>query len=170
MWKTLNFLAGKSKQLEPTIKIEIDGKIVSEGTVVANKFNNFFSNIGPQLASTIPSNRDVNRFNTLTPIPDSIFMEPATKQEVILKIKNLDQNKSAGPDGLQANFIKHHHQIFSELIRDVFNESLENGKYPSCLKTARVIPIHKGGSKTDVNNYRPISILSVISKILEQML
>ena len=49
-------------------------------------------------------------------------------------------------------------------------ESVHNGSFPSCLKLARVIPIHKSGSKTDVKNFRPISTLPLIDKIFEGLI
>lgn len=169
-WRNINQLIGRKQEGKDDITLQIDGQLTADGPSVANAFNKFFSTIGPQLASTISSRREINKFGTLRPKPDSIFLRPTTAGEVVIKINELDTNKSCGPDGLSAMLIKTHHQAFSQLLRDVFNDCIKTGIFPPSLKTARVIPIHKAGSKTDVNNYRPISVLSVLSKILEQLL
>lgn len=66
--------------------------------------------------------------------------------------------------------MKTHHMFFATLLMDVFNEIIISGCFPNCLKNARVIPLFKSGDKMEVNNYRPISILQVMSKILEKLL
>ena len=67
-------------------------------------------------------------------------------------------------------FIKFSSTHISELLSQVINISIKTGKYPDHLKIAKVIPIYKKGSKTDPNNYRPISILSNLNKIFEKLL
>lgn len=170
MWKNLNRTIGKSDKPNDDVILQINGQDTSAGVDVANHFNDFFSSIGPQLASSLSSGMDVNKYNTLQRMPNSLFLRPATTEEVVLKIKELDTRKSAGPDGITAAFVKTHHQIFSILLRDMFNECVESGYFPDFLKVAKVTPIHKAGSRKDVNNYRPISVLSVLSKILEKLL
>lgn len=170
VWKNVNRILGKDKKATNTVKLTVDNHVTSDGPTVANAFNDFFCSIGPQLATSIHSNRNINKFNTLVPLRDSIYLQPATEQEVILVIKELDKSKSCGVDGISPEFVKHHHNIFAVLLCDLFNECISMGTFPNFLKIARVIPIHKGGSTMDVNNYRPISILSVLSKVLEKLL
>lgn len=170
MWSNLNSIIGRKQQDDDKINLLINGQQSADGPAVANAFNQFFSTIGPQLASTISSQRDINKFNTLNRVDESIFLGFATEREVAAKIMKLDTSKSQGPDNISARFVKSHQTFFATLLRDVFNDCVQFGSFPECLKTARVLPIHKGGSKTDVNNYRPISVLSVLSKILEQLL
>lgn len=99
-----------------------------------------------------------------------MFMSPTTCNEIILLIRDLDGAKSAGPDGIPVSFVKIHHQFFATLLAEVFNEIIETGIYPECLKTARVVPVFKNGDSTDLNNYRPISTLSILDKILEKLI
>lgn len=169
-WKNINKVLGRNKEGDNTLKLNVNGQATTHGPTIANAFNDFFSSVGPQLATSINSHREINKYGTLNPLCDSIFLQPASEQEVILKIKELDNGKSCGADGITAEFVKRHHNIFAVILRDSFNECVTRGRFPDCLKIARVIPIHKGGSKLDVNNYRPISTLSVLSKVLEQLL
>ena len=59
---------------------------------------------------------------------------------------------------------------FSCILANIINSSFEEGVFPSQLKTAKVVPIHKGGSKFDIQNYRPISLLSAFSKFFEKVM
>lgn len=170
MWKNLKKVIGHQAEHKETIKLQIGQDVTAHGATVANAFNKYFCTVGPQLASTINSSRDINKFASLSPLNNSIYLHPATKQEIIVLIKDLDTNKSCGPDQIPASFLKQHHNVFSVLLRDVFNHSIDTGDFPEFLKTAKVIPLHKGGDSTLVSNYRPISILSVLSKVLEKLL
>lgn len=170
VWRNLNKVLGHQKDREESVKLMIDGELTNGGDVVANHFNHFFSTIGPQLASTITSNQEILKFGTISSNDNSIFLRPTTENEVLIRISELNVQKSSGPDSIPASFLKTHHDIFAELLRDVFNECINTSRYPDCLKTTRVIPIYKAGPKSDVSNYRPISIISVLSKILEQLL
>ena len=58
--------------------------------------------------------------------------------------------------------------IICPSLLEMINASFKNGVFPDPLKLAKILPIHKGGSKSDPSNYRPISILSVLSKIIEK--
>ena len=79
------------------------------------------------------------------------------------------QNKSAPINTYSARIIKAVKHIISPVLSHIINKSLQQGHFPSCLKLARVIPLHKGGRKDDTNNYRPISILPIFSKIFERV-
>ncbi|XP_055616637.1 uncharacterized protein LOC129762427 [Toxorhynchites rutilus septentrionalis] len=118
IWNNLNEILGL-KDRDYSVKIDVDGQLTSHGPAVANRFNEFFSSIGPQLACSISSSRNINKFGTLNPLPNSIYLAPTTDQEVILRIRYLNSSK-----------------MFSKLLRDVFNESISTGIYPDCLKMA----------------------------------
>ena len=83
-------------------------------------------------------------------------------------IKSLDANKATGLDGISARLIKSTAHIISPSLLQIINISISTGQFPDALKLAKLIPIHKSGAKDDPANYRPISILSVLSKIIEK--
>ncbi|XP_055589932.1 uncharacterized protein LOC129742110 [Uranotaenia lowii] len=83
---------------------------------------------------------------------------------------NLDSNKSLGPDNITVATVKAHHMAFSNILTDIFNEIIETGAYPDALKLARVTPFFKSGDRSNVSNYRPISTLSILNKVIEILL
>ena len=102
-----------------------------------------------------------------TRIPDNtIFHIPhITSDHVVSFIQKLDSSKATGIDVLGPRISKLAAQVLSSSITRLINKSIKTGKYPTQLKSAKVIPIFTGGTKTDPSNYRPISILPTISKI-----
>ena len=75
-----------------------------------------------------------------------------------------------GSDGIDSYFIRISCDVITLYITQLYSLSFDFGIYPECLKTAKIIPIFKTGLKTEVNNYRPISLLSNFSKFLEKLI
>ena len=82
---------------------------------------------------------------------------------------SLDDNKSSGPSDIPIKILKSASPIIVPQLVKVFNLSFEKGVFPDLMKLAKIIPIFKSGSKLLVTNYRPISLLSVFSKIFEKL-
>ena len=84
-------------------------------------------------------------------------------------IRSLSKTKSPGADRIPVEILKDVVHLVSKPLTLIYNASLEKGIFPQIWKLARVAPIYKTGSKTDLNNYRPISVLSAVSRILEKI-
>ena len=80
------------------------------------------------------------------------------------------KNKSCHISTYSVKIIKHLSSIISPILTHLINKSISTGYFPKMLKTARVVPIYKSGDNTNVNNYRPISILPILSKIFEKII
>ena len=170
LWKLFGkILNNKQKGNTKVSKLNINGKTINNSHDISNAFNKFFCEIGPELASKIDVN---NIFYNYMPskIKDSIFLHIITLNEVKKEISKLDPKKSPGYDDVTAKFLQISEDLIATPLCQIFNMSMSSGIYPDKLKIAKVIPIYKKGSKSDVSNYRPISVLSCINKIYEKLL
>ena len=93
-----------------------------------------------------------------------------TGKEVSDMIDKLDEKKSPGPNGIPVLLLKKFKDFFSFWLAKLINLSFETGVFPDLLKIAKISPLHKKECKLDFHNYRPISLLSVYSKIFEKLI
>ena len=84
------------------------------------------------------------------------------------ELRKLKRHKSTGVNTLPPGMLKDVAPVIAPALAYIINLSLRTGQVPNEWKIAQVLPLHKGGNKDDFNNYRPISILPVLSKILEK--
>ncbi|CAH2097142.1 unnamed protein product [Euphydryas editha] len=94
----------------------------------------------------------------------------ATTDEINKIIDNLNSNTSSGIDGINTKSIKCLKNLIINELTQSINNCLRLGTFPDSLKIAKVTPVYKAGSKTDPGNYRPISVLPVLSKIFERVI
>ena len=90
---------------------------------------------------------------------DSFFLSPTEKHEIINIISSLDTNKSTGPNSIATKILKLLKNDISTQLSDIFNVSFSTGVFPSILKIAKIVPLHKKKSKLVYCNYRPFSLL-----------
>ena len=142
---------------------------ITDPTEISNSFNDYFTSvaekilnkrkyIGNKLFSDFLKNRMANNFT----------FEPCTKEEIKSIILSLKTSKSYGPNSIPV-FIQLLADTISSHLEAIFNLSFNTGKHPHILKLAKTIAIYKKGSKLLTSNYRPISLLSNINKILEKL-
>ena len=100
----------------------------------------------------------------------SLFLTPTTSFEVFNLISGLKNTKSNCKDNIAAYFLKVAAKVIAAPLAQLFNYTFLLGIFPASLKIAKIVPIYKSGDISHVSNYRPISILSSISKILEKLI
>ena len=143
--------------------------ITSEKELINNKFNDFFINIGPTLDKSIPCvNKSPLSYlgNRLT---ESIYLAPVSENEIGQLIKSL-KDTTAGFDYLNSMCLKISSQFLSKPLTHICNLSISQGIFPEQLKIANVIPLYKSDDSMSFNNYRPVSVLCVLSKIFEKII
>ena len=118
------------------------------------------------VASSIPTVRisDSNESDS------TIFLQPIDKEEIANIISRLNSSKASDPNTIPYRILFLLKNEISKQLADLFNLSFMTGVFPSVLKTAKVVPVFKKDSKLDYSNYRPISLLSNIEKILEKLM
>ena len=98
------------------------------------------------------------------------FFEPPTVNEIIVCIGSLNTNKAVGHNNIPAYFLKVAASIIAPYLSFLIDYAFLNGIFPDNCKIAKVIPIHKKGKKDNPSNFRPISILTCISNVIEKMI
>ena len=151
-----------------TSQFLIDDDLTSDPRQIANGFNDFFADIGQNLANQI-STSDIDPLTYLdTDSDQTIFLNPTDEEEVSSIIRTL-KNSSPGWDSISSVVIKASFPSFLTPLTHLLNLSLNQGIVPKELKIAKVTPIFKSGDQTLFSNYRPISILPSFSKVLEKL-
>lgn len=172
-WQTLNELTGNKRKTNNVIKsIKSNNLALSKKIDIANHLNSYFSDVGPQISLTCSkiniNNTLKNSFSYKT-IQDSLNISNIQQTEVEIAIKSLKTNKSPGTDGITPKIIKNLNQHISPVLTYIINQSFNQGAFPNFLKTSLVIPLYKSGQKDLPNNYRPIALLPIFSKIFEKV-
>ena len=164
-------IIGKKKcnnQILPK-QILVDKIEVNDARSTAEKFNEFYVNVGPNLAKKIPQS-NINFESYLPKVNATLKESSLTENELEEAVKSLKKNKASGPDGLHVNIIISVYKIIKRPLLKIFNNSLLLGIFPQTMKIAKVLPFYKSGKKNLMTNYRPISVLSSFSKILERIM
>ena len=135
---------------------------------MAEAFNSFFVNIGSNIDNKIPQGSQ--HFSTFLKniSPNSIFLTSVDNEEVLSMLQKLNSSKSCGPSSIPTNMLKTNALLLCEPLKLIINKSFSEGKFPDLLKIANVCPIYKKGDRNRCENYRPISLLSNLSKLFER--
>jgi Reverse transcriptase (RNA-dependent DNA polymerase) len=160
-----------SPKLDSINEILVDNSVINDPLLMANCFNDFFTSIASTIAEEIlPTDRPPDLIN---PDPDSPLFsfqsDPVMSDEIISCFNELQKKKTPDVNSLSVHFIANYSLTIFGPLKHIFNLSFTSGIVPSQLKVAKVIPIFKSGDKRIMDNYRPISLLNVFSKIIEKI-
>ena len=163
----LNRLNGRQKKNSNFITTEIESKWNTEDFAVSTLFNEKFVSESETIAASIPT----VPFNTegLAKNVKSLFLYPTDSLEVSKTVRNLENHRAVGLYGLTAKILKASHYVICDRLTYLVNESLSSGVFPKISKTAKMVPNFECGKKSNCENYRPIPILSVLSKVFERV-
>lgn len=136
-----------------------------------NFINDFFVSIGEQLARNIQLNSNLpSSTGKLSNQPNSFVLYETDCNEVKAILADLKTSSAPGWDNLTTGFLKYISREAVPIITHLANLCFRTGLFPAPLKQSIITPVHKGGNRDDVNNYRPISVLPTISKIIEKLI
>jgi hypothetical protein len=170
-WKVINSINGsKNDKSSISDTFIVDGISETNSVKIANGFCRYYSEIGKTLADNIPPPPKHFDHYMSNNNPNSIYFNPTDQNEILNILDKMKAKKSCGHDKLNAHFLKQIKFEISAPLAILMNRSMNEGIVPDTLKLAKVIPIYKSKDKQQFNNYRPISLLPCVSKILEKVI
>ena len=161
-WKLFkNALPHSSKSAIPHLKV--NNSILADSTEKAEAFNAFFaSQSNFDTSASVPPNVSAN--------PDYELSTVLINRNIVLRVlKSLNVSKATGPDGISPLVLRECASQLAFPLSRLYKLSLTSGNFPSLWKFANVTPVHKKDAKCELTNYRPISILPVMSKVMEMI-
>lgn len=159
-----SFVSRKSGNSSIPKSVHYNGNVAGTPQDVVNAFADFFSGV------YIKNNNYASRPSMLPPSFSDVIdfsSNAITVEEVESAIRKLKDNFTTGPDGVPAFVVRDCCRVLALPLSIIFNKSLHTSTFPGSWKTAKVCPVFKKGDKADVNNYRPIAILSNFAKVFE---
>ena len=180
IWKHIKSLGGQTTDSKLPKELTIDDTYFDNPLDIVEKINTYFFNISDSwkaAQNNDHNNKNKEDFEKLKTyiemlLPSEVeFRIPFMKQhDVISNVQSLDTTKATGLDGMTPKILKTSAEIIGPNLLKIINISIKNGQFPDTLKVAKLFPIHKNGLKSDPSNYRPVSILPVVSKVIENTL
>ena len=170
-WNQINEVLSRNKKSSELPNYFCEGNnILTKNEDIANCFNRFFCNIGPELADSIKGPEGKSYEDYLKQNIFSTFsFETIDSDYVMKRVQELKSKSSFGHDGLSSILLKRIASKIKNVLTTIINQSLMTGIFPNSLKTAKISPIYKKEDPHLTDNYRPISLLPVISKIFEKV-
>ena len=162
-WKSIKFLNKKQSSI-PTLTDE-DGNEALTGSQKAEMLNSFFSKCFNRSSAPLEDWSGSDFHFDLGEFPDELACDKDTVYELLT---SLDASKSSGPDGISAKMLKNTAVGIASSVSQLFNLSIKSGRVPSGWKLSSVVPIPKSTGAHSPDNYRPISLLCILSKVLEK--
>ena len=172
LWQLINRVIGKTPNKKHVIdSLRVNGCIYQDSQTITNELCSFFSTVGENYANRIKcDSNDIKNYIAQIPCSTtSIFTHPTNKHEIGKLIDLLPSKTSSGFDDISNNLLKELKHSISLPLELIFNKSLVEGVFPERMKLADVIPLHKSKDPLESTNYRPISLLLTISKLLEKV-
>ena len=170
-WGVISEILCKDKKNKLEIdKINCHGSVIKDPKQIANRFNEYFINVGPTVCSQIDiSNKKSFDSYITNRIYTSLTFQLVSSEDISKIIRKFKPKPSSGHDGISLKLLKFIAPAIIEPLTHLVNQSLVTGIFPDKLKVAKVLPLFKKGDSTDMGNYRPISLLTSISKVFEKV-
>ena len=179
-WGAVSPFLSNKKASSSNVSLSVDGNVIHNQQEVCNVFNEFFVNVGLNsdapcdsvqaaisMYSDSPSVQSIRSSHN----PEQVFtFKPISMEQTEIKLKCLKSNKATGHDQIPPKLLKIASHVLSVSLTPIFNKCIEASVYPHDFKCAEVRPIFKKNDVMEMGNYRPVSILTSMSKVLEGLL
>ena len=159
-WK---YAKSRMKSSPKISQLKQNGRLFLRDEEKVEILNEFFTSVFTKEEETIP---DLDIEDTVPTMPDPEF----TVEDVLKKLKSINENKASGPDGIPGKLLKTLAEELAEPLCVLFSSSLNTGEVPDDWKSAHVTAIHKKGATDLAANYRPISLTSLVCKVQESII
>jgi hypothetical protein len=164
-WNAIKKTLLISSKKEKIDEIEVGEQLIKDKA--AKAFKHHFETCASALAEGLPEGCDTS---TIMDQGTAWGFENTSIADLIKIINSLKTKNSSGHDSLTNRMLKKEPYLFARLLQPIINESLNAGVFPSCLKKANILPVFKKGNHLNLNNYRPIALLPVVSKVFEKVI
>ena len=173
LWGLINEIARKNNNKSCLIEyLKINEVREYSAEKISNRFAKYFAGVGKQFASKIPKSfKSITDYlKLLQSSQSSLFLSPTCEEEIKRIVSTLPSKASSHHDNISNILLKEIIDQLAHVLVEVFNKSMTMGGFPSIMKLAEVVSLYKGKEHYLENNYRPISLLTTISKILEKIM
>ena len=156
--------------------VKVNKTVQHDTNLVLGGFKDYYSNLAGNLLKKLPKPPNKFTLNSVfqhykcTIQSDSFNLATAPKNTILTIFKNTEVYKAAGLDNLSGRFLKDGAKVLATPITDLCNISITPGKFPDSCKLAKLKPMYKKGSLTEACNHRFISLLLLISKVIEKVI
>ena len=167
LWDVVNNIVQKCHNRCSITEIFHKDRKINDPSEICNAFNDHFATAGARTQSTIIRKTNMDPLSSIKRVTNCLLFSPVSEQYVCKIVMSLKPKRSSGYDDISNALLQQIINVIKTLLCMIFNKSLLNGEFPDLMKIAKVVPLHKGGASNLPDNYRPISLLPVISKVLE---
>ena len=171
VWKGIKEIINiKSKNFDHPTCLQVGDINITDPVAISNSFNDYFTSIADKILEKrkYEGSKSFRDFLSNRMIEDFVFKD-CDDDEIKSIISSLNVAKSSGPNSIPTHILLLLKDDICTPLKNIFNLSLKTGQHPDILKISKTIPIYKKGSRLLVSNYRPISLLSNLNKILEKI-
>ena len=169
----INSIANKTNDKTSLIEcIKVDKIEYYDAFGISNNLCKYSASVGENLSAKIPKPKKTicEYLRKLTNNESSLYLMPTSQSELIKLIDNLPRKNSSGYDNISNILLKRLKASLLEPLTIIFNKSISTGIFPSRMKSADIFPLFKSKERNLPTNYRPISLLLTISKLLEKII
>ena len=166
-WQTLKDELLLTPAKDEISSVRLTDKQETDPTRISTSFKNHFETCAMELANNLPNGQP--NYENIEDGETWLF-DNTSSTEIVKIIRTLEPKNSCGHDLLSNRMLKKEISWFAKVLPQLINDSMKEGIFPKLLKQATIIPIFKKGEKDNMNNYRPIALLPVMSKIFEKVI